>query len=157
MVQREDIPLTQKNPVWLGRIIVVRNLLNKNRSQTFKIFHGSYSSFPYPRKPNSAHHKCWDSSVNHVKPSLRKALRANDLLSENDLAEDWGSRYLGNPRSLAPFLPKQTIKSSPSSVQVSQHRRPLVIMSTNSYTKCPSIVVDSLSIKCLYVSNPAEL
>ena len=78
---------------------------------------------------NSAQHKRWDSSVTYIKPSLSKALRANNLLSGNNPEEGWGSRYSGNPRSLAPFLPKQSIKSLPSSMQVPQHSRPLVIVS----------------------------
>ena len=94
---------------------------------------------------NSAQHKRWDSSVTYIKPSLSKALWANNLLSGNNPEEGWGSRYSGNPRSLAPFLPKQSIKSLPSSVQVAQYGRPSVILSTNSYTKGLSIVIDSLS------------
>ena len=90
--------------------------------------------------------------MNHVKPSLRKALRANDLLSENDLAEDWGSRYLGNPRSRALFLPKQSIKNMPSSAEVPQLSRPLVIMNINSDTAGSSIIADSLSKKHSFVS-----
>ena len=105
---------------------------------------------------NSARHKRWESSVTYIKPSLSKALQANNLLSGNDPEEGWGSRYSGNPRSLAPFLPKQSIKSLPSSVQVSQHRRPSVIVSTNSYTKSSSIAVDSLSKKRSYVSDQAK-
>ena len=41
---------------------------------------------------NSAQHKRSESSVNYIKPSLRKVLRANDLLSGNDPEEGWGSR-----------------------------------------------------------------
>ena len=77
---------------------------------------------------NNAQHKCWDSSVANNKPSLSKALRANDLLSGNNLEEGWGSRYSGNPRSLAPFLPKQSIKNSFSSVKVPQIGRPSIIL-----------------------------
>ena len=94
--------------------------------------------------------------MNHVKPSLRKALQANDLLSENDLAEDWGSRYLGNPRSLALFLPKQSIKNMPSSAKVPQLGRPSVIVSRNSYTEGPSIVADSLSKKSSFISDQVK-
>ena len=105
---------------------------------------------------NNAQHKHQESSVTYIKPSLSKALRANDLSSGNNPEEGWGSRYSGNPRSLAPFLPKQFIKISPSSVQVSQHRKPSVIVSTNSYIKSSSIAVDSLSKKCLNVSDQAK-
>ena len=105
---------------------------------------------------NSACHKHWDLSVNYIKPSLSKALQANNLLSGNNPDKGWGSMYSSNPRSVAPFLPKQSVKSLPSSVQVSQHRRPSVIVSTNTYTKGPSIVVDSLSKKHPYVSDQAE-
>ena len=60
---------------------------------------------------NSARHKHWELSVTYIKPSLSKALRAHNLLSGNNPGEGWGSRYSGNSRSLAPFLPKQSIKN----------------------------------------------
>ena len=41
---------------------------------------------------NSARHKSWESSVTYIKPSISKALRANNLLSGNNLKEGWGSR-----------------------------------------------------------------
>ena len=105
---------------------------------------------------NSAWHKCWAYSVTYIKPSLSKALQANNLLSGNNPEEGWGSRYSGNPRSLAPFLPKQSIKSSPSSIQVFQHRRPSVIMSTNSYTEANFVVEDSSSKKRSLVCDQTE-
>ena len=61
----------------------------------------------------SAHHKRWESSVTYIEASLQKALKANDLLSGNDLSEGWGSQYSGNPRSLVLFLPKKSIKKLP--------------------------------------------
>ena len=39
---------------------------------------------------NSARHKCGESSVTYIKPSLSKALQANDLLSGNNPEEGWG-------------------------------------------------------------------
>ena len=36
---------------------------------------------------NSARHKRWELSVTYIKPSLSKALQANDLLSGNNPAE----------------------------------------------------------------------
>ena len=55
-----------------------------------------------------------ESSVPYIEASLSKALRANDLLSGNDPAEGWGSRYSGNPKSLSRFLPEKFIKDLPS-------------------------------------------
>ena len=96
---------------------------------------------------NSACHKRLESSVTYIKPFLSKALQANDLLSGNDPEEGWGSRYLGNPRSLALFLPKESIKNTPSSAEVPQLSRPLVIININSDIVGSSIVADSLSKK----------
>ena len=59
----------------------------------------------------SVRHKQWESSVTYIDPSLPKALRANDLLSGNNLSEGWGSQYLGNPKSLSRFLPEKLIKN----------------------------------------------
>ena len=57
-----------------------------------------------------ARHKSWESSVPYIETSLSKALKANDLLSGNDLAKGWGSRYSGNPKSLSHFLPEKFIR-----------------------------------------------
>ena len=62
----------------------------------------------------SARHKSWESSVPYIETSLSKALKANDLLSGNDPAKGWGSRYSGNPKSLSRFLPEKFIKDLPS-------------------------------------------
>ena len=105
---------------------------------------------------NNAPHKRWESSVAYIKPSLSKALRANDLLSGTDPEKGWGSRYSGNPKSFAPFLPKQSIKILPSSGQDSQPRQPSVIVNTNSYTKGLSTAMDPLCQKRSFVSDPAR-
>ena len=60
--------------------------------------------------------------MTYIEASLRKALKANDLLSGNDPSEGWGSRYSGNPKSLSPFLPKKFIKKLPSEAQTSLER-----------------------------------
>ena len=57
----------------------------------------------------SAHYKSWESSVTYIEASLSKDLKANDLLSGNDLSEGWGSQYSGNPQSLSRFLPEEFI------------------------------------------------
>ena len=62
----------------------------------------------------SARHKSWEFSVPYIETSLSKALKANDLLSGNDPAKGWGSRYSGNPKLLSRFLPEKFIKDLPS-------------------------------------------
>ena len=62
----------------------------------------------------SARHKSWESSVPYIETSLSKALKANDLLSGNDLAKGWGSQYSGNPKLLSGILPEKFIKDLPS-------------------------------------------
>ena len=58
----------------------------------------------------AARHKRAESSVTYIEASLSKALKANDLLSGNNLSEGWCSQYLGNPKSLSHFLPEKFIK-----------------------------------------------
>ena len=70
----------------------------------------------------SARHKSLESSVPYIEASLSKALRANDLLSGNDPAEGWGSRYSGNLKSLSRFLPEKFIKDLPSEAEVPPER-----------------------------------
>ena len=70
----------------------------------------------------SARHKSWESSVPYIETSLSKALKANDLLSGNDPAKGWGSRYSGNPKSLSRFLPEKFIKDLPSEAGTSLER-----------------------------------
>ena len=67
----------------------------------------------------STHHQRWESSVTYIDASLSKALKANDLLSGNDLSEGWGSQYSGNPRSLSRFLPKKSIRKLPPKAGIS--------------------------------------
>ena len=67
----------------------------------------------------SAHHKRWQSSVTYIEASLRKALKANDLLLGNDPSEGWGSQYSGNPKSLSRFLPERFIKQLPPQAEIS--------------------------------------
>ena len=69
-----------------------------------------------------ARHKSWESSVPYIETSLSKALKANDLLSGNDPAKGWGSRYSGNPKSLSRFLPEKFIKDLPSEAGTSLER-----------------------------------
>ena len=70
----------------------------------------------------SARHKSWESSVPYIETSLSKALKANDLLSGNDPAKGWGSRYSGKNKSLSRFLPEKFIKDLPSEAGTSLER-----------------------------------
>ena len=67
----------------------------------------------------SAHNKHWESFSLYIDTSLSKALKANDLLSGNDLSEGWGSQYSGNPKSLSRFLPEKFIKKLPPQAESS--------------------------------------
>ena len=104
----------------------------------------------------SAQHKRWESSVTYINPSLRKALRANDLLSGNELSEGWGSQYLGNPRSFSLFLPRNSIKVTPSNAEVPHSRGSSVIMNTISHTVGSSNSEDTLSKKRSYVFDQVD-
>ena len=61
----------------------------------------------------AARHKRPESQVTYIESSLSKALKANNLLSGNNPSEGWGSKFLGNPKSLSRFLPEKLIKKLP--------------------------------------------
>ena len=104
----------------------------------------------------SACHKHWESTVTYINPSLPKALRANNLLSGNDLSEGWDSQYLGNPRSFSLFLPKKSIKVLPPSAGVSLRRGTSVSLNSSSHSAGSSFSEETLSRKCSYASNQVE-
>ena len=104
----------------------------------------------------SARNKRWESSMIYINPSLPKALRANDLLSGNELSEGWGSQYSGNPRSFSLFLPTNSIKVSPSNAQVPLSHGTSVIMNTNSHTAGSSNSENTLSKKHSYVFDQVD-
>ena len=72
--------------------------------------------------------------MTYINPSLPKALRANDILSGNNLSEGWGSQYSGNPRSLSLFLPTNAIKISPTNAEVPLSRGTSVSSNSSSHT-----------------------
>ena len=91
----------------------------------------------------SAHHKRWESSALYIDSSLSKALKANNLLSDNDLSEGWGSRYSGNPKSLSRFLPERFIKQLPPQAEVSLERGNSENSTTSSGSSGSSLQEDS--------------
>ena len=48
----------------------------------------------------NAQHKYWDSMVKYIDPTLKEALRANDLLCGNDPKEGRDVSYTGRKKSL---------------------------------------------------------
>ena len=81
--------------------------------------------------------------MTYIKASLRKALKANNLLSGNNPSEGLGSQYSGNPKSLSRFLPDRFTKQLPPQAEISLERGNSENSTTSSGSSGSSFQEDS--------------
>ena len=84
-------------------------------------------------------------------------MKANYLLSGNDLSEGWGSQYSENPISLSCFLPEKFIKKLPPQAESSLRRGNSVNSTKSSDSSGSSFQGESSIQKQSKISNQGKL